>query len=256
MSNKFLINSQSTRLEPIGTNGQIIVADNTAARGWIWANLLESSITPDLSLAVSPTIEFILVGSGIEDPVFNVTVNRTLDTFTANYVDTNTGSDSQTPDIIGGQTTVTGTFLSFSTVGNGSFFNFVAEANSTQGNQSVGVNLYLQAANLQFYGVATGSLTYDESFIKSLSSSGLHSYPSGLFNFDLDSGEYFWYATRENGPQPSFRHVDSDLIGGFVLEATGISLTNHAGHNEDYRLWRTEFPNLGDDINIEVSGVN
>jgi len=85
--------------------------------------------------------------------------------------------------------------------------------------------------------------TYNAAFITSLASSNLQSSRSCTFTDTMGAGQYDYYAAPSSYGTPTFQF--GALAGGWILVASGVSVTSSTGVTQNYDLWRTDNPNLG-----------
>jgi hypothetical protein len=113
------------------------------------------------------------------------------------------------------------------------------------GNPSKTANINLQFLNKIYYGKAIHPGTINSAFLLGLSFSNLQSNRVSNFTVNTGANEYIWFALPEAYGVPTF--YANGFEGGFVLENT-FSFINASGHTENYRVYRSEYTNLGSTI--------
>jgi hypothetical protein len=92
--------------------------------------------------------------------------------------------------------------------------------------------------------------TINSVFISGLANNYLTLTGQVSFTITVASGEYLWYAFRQDVGTPIFKF--NNIMGGFQSATTGVSFTNRMGYTEQYQLWRSDYPSLGS-VEIEVN---
>jgi len=83
--------------------------------------------------------------------------------------------------------------------------------------------------------------------------SGLSTIRTGSFtDIDTAAGEYIWYAYRAALGAGLYFAIESE-IAGFTEKQTGLSHTNDSGFVEDFRTWRSDLANFGDNKDVDVA---
>ena len=83
--------------------------------------------------------------------------------------------------------------------------------------------------------------------------SGLSTIRTGSFtDIDTAAGEYIWYAYRAALGAGLYFAIESE-IAGFTEKQTTLSHTNDSGFVEDFRTWRSDLANFGDNKDVDVA---
>lgn len=117
---------------------------------------------------------------------------------------------------------------------------FTLSVSDGQNNASSSVSY--KFLNNIFWGSAAISETYDSAFIGALSNKKLASAVKGTYSFNIESGEYGFWAV------PSNMTISSVWIGGFevtVDDLGTVSYTNAQGYTRDYHIYKTGKSGLG-----------
>lgn len=124
-------------------------------------------------------------------------------------------------------------------------FTLTADDNTQQDIQNFNVSFF----NKNYYGDAIIPGVIDSTFIKTLSNilkgNRSHSYVT-----DAVGSEYNWYCHPDRYGTPTF--YANGFEGGWSLVDT-ISFTNDFGYTEDYKVWRSDNPDIGPGVNVVVS---
>lgn len=100
-----------------------------------------------------------------------------------------------------------------------------------------------------FWGIST-SPANTEAFIESLAGSQLSTNRNVAFTVNATLTNKIYYACPTRYGAPTF--TVGGFVGGFVLRATGINVTNAQGYTETYDLWESVNAGLGS-TNVTVS---
>ena len=100
-----------------------------------------------------------------------------------------------------------------------------------------------------YYAAAVIPTNYDNQFLLSMTKT-LKGSRTGTFNVNANSGgDYIWYAIPTSFGTPAF------YVGGFeggFQNITTFQHTNSQGYTQNYDVWRSTYPNLGDTtVNIQ-----
>lgn len=106
------------------------------------------------------------------------------------------------------------------------------------GSKEVTFNFYPKV----YYGVATIPGTVNSAFVIGLSNGVLAGSRARTFTVDATSGKYIWYAVPTRYGACSFKVGGFD--GGFEAAQT-VSVTNASGNTENYYVYRSTNPSLG-----------
>jgi hypothetical protein len=83
--------------------------------------------------------------------------------------------------------------------------------------------------------------------------SGLSTIRTGSFSdIDTGAGEYIWYAYRAALGAGLYFAIEGE-IAGFTEKQTTLSHTNDSGFVEDFRTWRSDNANFGDNKDVDVA---
>lgn len=118
----------------------------------------------------------------------------------------------------------------------------------SDGEKSATSSVSYKFLNNVFWGSAPTVDTYDSEFISALSSKKLTSSVKGTYSFNVETGEYGFWAV------PSNMTISTVWIGGFevtVEELGTVSYTNAQGYTRDYNLYKTGQGGLGS-ISAEI----
>ena len=197
----------------------------------------------DALLYVPITIDT-LTGGGVYERgrlLTSLTLNWTLNKDVVSQ--TLTGPPEMTPVVLNAtQRAVTVTLANLSTDAT-----FTLEVDD--GTQSVDSDELVTFVTANYYGDALAPGTIDEAFIKSLANKLLdanrqHNYVSGAVG---DQYNWYVYPTRY-GPAI---FIAGGFEGGFSNVST-VSFTNDYGFTEDVYVWRSDNPDIGPNLNIQV----
>jgi hypothetical protein len=70
-------------------------------------------------------------------------------------------------------------------------------------------------------------------------------------DIDTGAGEYIWYAYRAALGNTLYFTIEDELAG-FTEKQTTLSHTNDSGFTEDYRTWRSDLANFGNDKDVRT----
>lgn len=117
------------------------------------------------------------------------------------------------------------------------------------GSQPDAQNFNVTFNNRNYFGDAIIPGVIDSTFIKTLQSvlKGNRSY---AYTTNAVGAEYNWYCHPDRYGTPTF--YANGFEGGWSLITT-ISFTNNFGYIEDYKVWRSDNPDIGPGVNVEVS---
>lgn len=236
----FIPGNRVPDIRPIGPDGSFLVSNPLARYGLGWSYLYNSYLQPDLSILsfTTPTGTY-LAGTNIVNP-----------TFSASY---NLGVSGAIITVDTGVQSINSPFTSHTFLGSVSglpdqAITFTLTASGYIPAGTVQATTGWTWRQLEYWGAATGGAGYTSQFIKNLSNSGFYS-SSRYINYSVNtSGNFAFYGYRSGSSTPVFKDSGNNIIGGFTLVATGISLTNAAGHTENYSLYRSDFPQIGNPI--------
>jgi hypothetical protein len=216
--------------------------------GWIASNIQSNQITPAYEITLSgPAL--VLVGATVFNPLF--TASYSSNPTTAVLTD-NQGTPSLNVLTAPAPSTMNQFFY---TTGSGPaqyvFNSYGASViwtlTSTSGGSTALATYSLSWTQPIYFGTAIDTGTYTSGFITGLSGTFLGLSRQTSFVVNATGGQSVWYAYRSAYGAGTF--VVGGWIGGFSLVAT-VSLTNVNGFTENYYLYRSDFPNLG---NITVN---
>ena len=232
---------------PALTEGAVVVEIDTGGTR-ISRRLRQSEIDPDLAILSftngSPLLE---IGSTLLNPAFTATYSVSTAGFTRVEV-----RDDQGGSVV-------------DVLGMPAGFTYGATYTPTTPNDAVVWTLEVDElgtdiathttrwVNRNFYGAAAPA-TYDEAFIEGLANNALDQDRARTFTVDAGATEhiYFCEPSRFN---PGGATPPVFTIGGFesifVLQAT-VSVTNASGFTENYDVWESTNPDLGD-TTVQVS---
>lgn len=112
----------------------------------------------------------------------------------------------------------------------------------SDGENSASSSVSYKFLNNIFWGSAPAAEAYDSAFIGALSNKKLASAVKGTYSFNIESGEYGFWAV------PSNMTISSVWIGGFevtVDDLGTVSYTNAQGYTRDYHIYKTGKSGLG-----------
>lgn len=112
---------------------------------------------------------------------------------------------------------------------------------ASDGKTNISKNIDIKFYNGKYFGSKTEPVTYDSSFIKSLSKTLTNS-KNGNFTVNCGAGQYIYFAIPSNFGTPKF--YVGGFEGGFDLVAT-INYTNDHNYTEQYRIYKSGTSNLG-----------
>lgn len=187
-------------------------------------------VNPSCSLSASPTGGTFEMGTTIIAPIeFTWTVNKeiTSQTLTDCTIELEDRTATYDTDITSDKT-------------------FTLSISDGQNNASSSVSY--KFLNNVFWGSTPTDDAYDSVFISALSNKKLTSSVKGTYSFNVETGEYGFWAV------PSNMTISTVWIGGFevTVEDLGIvSYTNAQGYTRDYNLYKTRQSGLGS-ISAEI----
>lgn len=232
-------------IRPIGPSGTRLASKPGGRHGFSWEYEGEYPLEI-LTVTVSPSS--VLAGTGILNPVFTISYRGTPSG--VNITSAGTGYKN-----------LTSPFTSFTWLGtfptgyHNTQRGFTINATGLAGN-TVSATVLLPFLPRAYHAAASTGVTFDEAFIKSLTSTNLVSGHFGVLNTDTSLGEAMFYAAVTDNGTPRVIHRSSNM--GFLLtQATGntINVTNEAGYTAAYSLWRTDYDNAGEQI-YNLDGAN
>lgn len=117
------------------------------------------------------------------------------------------------------------------------------------GTNTVQSNFSIQFNNRNFFGDAVIPGTINSAFLLSLQSI-LKSNRSHSYNTEATGSQYNWYCFPTRYGTPTFYY--NGFVGSFSKIQT-LSFTNAYGYTEDYEIYRSDNPDIGPGIPIQVS---
>lgn len=106
-------------------------------------------------------------------------------------------------------------------------------------------------ANRVCYGVATSPTAINSDFVMGLENKILSNTRARTVNYDAGTGEYLWYCVPTRLGRCSFVDTGTGFTAAFILAGT-ISVTNSLNYQENYYVYRSNYPSLGN-LNIKIS---
>ena len=97
--------------------------------------------------------------------------------------------------------------------------------------------------NRVYYGVSSIPDQLNETFVKTLSSR-LQTEREGSFTVDAGDGQYIYYAVPSEYGKCTFSY--GGFVGGFKKVASNIQVENAYKETEEYDVYQSDYPNLGD----------
>lgn len=94
-----------------------------------------------------------------------------------------------------------------------------------------------------FWGTSASAGPYNEAFIEGLAANALATSRARTFTVTAGASEKIYYAFRSAYGTPTF--IVGGFEGGFELIASAVAVTNANGITENYDVWRSVQPNLG-----------
>lgn len=108
-------------------------------------------------------------------------------------------------------------------------------------NATASKNLKIEFMNYAYYGAAN-SATVTSAFVNALASKALTKTKARTITVNAAGSKYIWYAIPSRLGTPVF--TVGGFEGGFSLAST-LQVTNDAGYEEEYKVYKSDNPGLG-----------
>lgn len=168
---------------------------------------------------------------------FNWTINKTVTSQTL------AGPPEMTPVVLtAGQRSVTVTLANLSS-------NATFTLTADDGVTPVDADFNVSFVNRNYFGDVVIPGLIDSAFVLSLPSI-LKANRSHTYTSDAIGTQYNWYCYPTRYGTPTF--YAGGFEGGWQLIQT-LSFTNNYGYTEDYEIWRSENPDIGPGLNVDVA---
>ncbi len=108
--------------------------------------------------------------------------------------------------------------------------------------------------NKVYYGVREESQNYNWSFVESLSNNQLQTSYENSFEINVGENQYVYYVvpTEYGVTDKNFFAYGGSAPGGFISVGTVDREYGDSGKKVNYTIWRSSYPNLGQDFNLTI----